>query len=255
MVLNPIDQQNFESVLIICNDTVKNLLLNHVVGSQATAKCLGLMKNIIDSYMGATLDPLVRIYKSWYPTFFCRIWRAFIKSNKTMTLKENFLTLNCYTSIELNSHAMIQNIIQLKKIGKPNLFMTQLQGSQACESIFGQIGSFTYTYSTVANCTVKEILQRISKIQSQSDIGARIGTDYVLPSLIRPIVKSSLKRDLPTFVEIKATIENLVKDSHNIDLTCKLKPYSEKVKKNKTMPALKLKQTNIERRLCLSRLN
>lgn len=269
MVLNPIDKQNFESVLRICNDTVINLLLNHVVGSQATAKFLELMKHIIDSYMDATLDPLVRIYKSWYSTFFCRLWRVNIKSNKTMTLKENFLTLNCYTSIELNAHAMIQNIVQLKKCGKPNLFMTHLLGSQACESIFRQIRSFTYTYSTVANCTVKEILQRISKIQLQSDIRARIGTDYVFPRLIRPNVKSPLKCDLPTFVEIKATIEKaktyaikdaislgLVKDSHNIDLTCKLKPYSEKVSKKKTsMSALKLKQTNIKRRLCLGRLS
>lgn len=52
----------------------------------------------------------------------------------------------------------------------PHLFAPQYFDSQPCEGFYRMIRSFTSTYSTVANCTVKQILGRIHKIQLQGDI-------------------------------------------------------------------------------------
>lgn len=104
MVLDPIDKQNFGSVLRICDDKVIALLQNHVTGSQATVKFLTVTKHLIDSFMDSTLMPLQRVYKCWYSVFFIRLWRDFVCKNEQFTLKENFITSNTYNCIELNAH-------------------------------------------------------------------------------------------------------------------------------------------------------
>lgn len=43
-------------------------------------------------------------------------------------------------------------------------------GSQPCESIFRQIRSLSSTYSTVTNCSILEIISRMSKIELQNEI-------------------------------------------------------------------------------------
>lgn len=52
----------------------------------------------------------------------------------------------------------------------PELFMPHLFTSQVCEETFRQVRSFTTVYSTVANCSVKDIIGRLDKIQLQNDI-------------------------------------------------------------------------------------
>lgn len=251
MVLNPIDKQNFESVLRICDDKVIELLRNHVIGSQATVKFLTITKYFIDSYMDLRLMPLQRVYKCWYSVFFIRLWRDSIYENKQLTLKENFITTNTYNCIELNAHSLILCIIQLKEHNMPHFFWTNYMQSQACESIFRQLRSFTTTYSTVANCSVKEILQRINKIQFQSDTASRIGSKFVFPQFSRnKNINDAIVYDLPTTTEIVDEIEKAKKHAiinaiaiglvskqnlNKIDLACKLKPYTNKRTINKNV--------------------
>lgn len=231
MVLNPIDKQNFESVLRICDDKVMALLVNHVSGSQATVKFLTITKHFIDSFMDSKLMPLHRVYKCWYSVFFIRLWRDFICKNKQFTLKENFITSNTYNCIELNAHSLILSIVQLKKHNMPHLFLPQYMESQACESIFRQLRSFTTTGSTVANCSVKEILQRISKVQFQSDTASRIGSKFVFPQFSHnENVNSEPVYDLPTVNDIVDEIEKAKKhaliDATVIGLVSKQKAIS-----------------------------
>lgn len=244
MVLNPIDKQNFESVLRICDDKVIKLLNNHIIGSQATVKFLTITKYFIDAFMDSTLMPLERVYKCWYSVFFIRLWRDFVYKNKQFTLKDNFITSNTYNCIELNAHSLILSIVQLKKHNMPHLFLPQYMESQACESIFRQLRSFTTTGSTVANCSVKEILQRISKIQFQSDTATRIGSKFVFPQFSRnENINNATDFELPAISEIvdeierarnhaliDATVMGLVskQKSHQVDFSCKLKPYTKK---------------------------
>lgn len=158
----------------MCDPKVINLLRSSVVGSQGTIKFLEIMRAIIDSYLQIDLTRLERTNKMFYAVFMIRIWRDFIVSTNKLTLKENFLSLHCYTCIELNAHSLVLCLLYLRKENLSNLFHTLLFGSQQCESLFRQLRSMTTTYSTVINCSVKEILERISKIHFQNEITQNI---------------------------------------------------------------------------------
>lgn len=211
-VLNPIDRQNFQSVQRICDPELILLLKQHVHGSEATVKFLELIKNFIDSFMDMTLTPTERIDKMWYSIFMVRIWRKFIHSNKMLTLKKNFLSSYCYICLEQNAHSLILLILYLKSINKPHLFVPIFFSSQPCESFFRQIRSFTSTYSTVTNCTVKEIIERINKIQLQSDISNDETTNFIYPTRLKSCEKSQASEvSLPTHEEIILTVEKAKK--------------------------------------------
>lgn len=89
--LNPKDKQNFDSVRRITERNVVELLLQYVTGSQGTAKYLDIMRKIIDSFMDGSLKPLERVYKIWYAVFILRIWRSYVVSQKSLTLKDNLM--------------------------------------------------------------------------------------------------------------------------------------------------------------------
>lgn len=245
-VLNPLDKQNFDSVLRMTEENVINLLVSNIVGSQATVMFLRITRNIIDSYLDWKLQPLQRIYKIWYAVFVIRIWRNFIASKTGSTLKDNFMSSNCYTCIEINAHSLIACMVQLKNVNSSHLFQPQQYGSQQCESIFRQIRSFTSTYSTVANCSVKEIVERISKIQLQNDIISKSGQNFKFPRIGKSS-SSGCSFELPSADEIRNEIRKCKRDAvidamrvglitadefSQVNLTCQVKPYLVKEKKS-----------------------
>lgn len=189
--------------------------------------------------MDYTLSPLERVHKIWYAVFIIRIWRNYIVSREDLSLKENFLTLNCYVCIELNAHSLILLLLHLKQTNSSNFFLPHLFGSQQCESLFRQIRSFTSTYSTVANCSVKEILSRVSKIQLQSEISFKYNC-FKFPRLGHNHLKI-IKSEMPSQEEISSQIEKCMEDAihdavqigllekgdatHKSTLKCKIKPY------------------------------
>lgn len=243
MVLDPVDKQNYDSAVRMCDKKVTDLLCNTVDDSNATIKFLQIMRFIIESFMDESLTPLQRVYKIWYSVFIIRFWRAFIKSNKKLSLKNNFLTTNCYTCIELNAHNLVLCIIRLAKHNLPHLFLPTVFNSQHCESLFRQIRSITSTFSTVTNCTIKELCQRISKIQLQSDVMSRIGSNFIFPRLQHPKTREIKVYGLPTLTEIYNEIETSKSDAirdaivlglihknkvKQFDFTCQIKPHKKK---------------------------
>lgn len=249
-VLNPVDRQNFSSVLRMCHPRVIEMLKN-VKCSDATSLFLQIMNDIIESFMNQNLTALQRVRKIWYSLFMIRIWRHYIINHKNYTLKDNFLTANCYTCIELNAHSLILSIAHLDKINQPELFTPHLYESQPCEAMFRQFRSFTSTYSTVANCTVKEAESRISKIQLQNDIVHETSSLFHYPRLAKleaqTVNKSNEKNTLPTNVEIWKEIEQCKRNaiatafkfglisnrSEQISFTCKVPPYDSNASKQK----------------------
>lgn len=245
-ILNPKDKQNFDSVLRMTDKSVIELLLQNVVGGCGTAKYLEIIRKIIDSFMDLTLKPLDRIYKIWYSVFMLRLWRCYVVNDKSLTLKENFMTTNCYSCVELNAHSLVFCLLRLKENNQSHHFIPSLFDSQPCEQMFRQVRSFTTTYSTVANCSVKEILCRISKIQLQNDI------EVMESNLHFPYHRSHKTRsieifDLPRKNQIEERIECAKKDAlmdgvrfglvakqiaYKLDISCKIKPidYNENVK-------------------------
>lgn len=74
--------------------------------------------------------------------------------------------------------------------------------------MFRLIRSFTSTYSTVANCSVKEAISRISKIQLQNDIMNATSPQYVYPRLNKKTAFDNENNpDLPTKDEMIEMIE------------------------------------------------
>ncbi|KAF5298573.1 hypothetical protein FQA39_LY11774 [Lamprigera yunnana] len=95
--------------------------------SQATAQYLVLMQRSLESL--------------WYVMFFLQIWRSWILESEEYTLKENCITYNCYTCLELNGHALIVIIERLREIYKEELFLPWLFSSQVCKNFFGATSS------------------------------------------------------------------------------------------------------------------
>lgn len=240
----------------MCDEEVIMLLKTWVKGSDATALYLQIMKDIIDAFLDQSLKPLQRVCKMWYPIFVIRIWRHFIISHKNFKLKNNFLTAACYTCLELNAHSLVMCILHLKEINRPELFLPHLFESQPCESMFRQFRSLTSTYSTVANCTVKEAMSRISKIQLQNDIIHGTSSHFFYPRLHKQqnAIDTVLEKNnyLPTKIEIIAEIQNcqrdaiakakslgLISNNRHAVFSCKVPPYisngSGKIKKKKIM--------------------
>lgn len=267
-ILNPTDRQNFKSALRLCDSKTTTLLRNHVKASQATIQYLQIMRDVIDCFMNPNLTPLQRVRKIWYSLFLVRIWRNFILSSKQYTLKDNFLTVNCYSCIELNAHALINCMLYLQKIGKPELFMPFLFESQPCENIFRQLRSLSSVYSTVTNCSVKDSMTRISKIQLQNEI-IRITSDHFVYPRLNKVFNTSNKVILPTPVEIFNELEfchkNAVATARNLGLiyksqtdsmkyVCKIKPSDSKnAAKIKSKPA-KIDLSSVQRTLTLKDL-
>lgn len=242
--LNPVDRQNFKSVELMCDKKVTDSLRKNVKNSEGTAKFLEIVRDVIAAFMDPGLTPLGRIEKIWSSLFIIRIWRQYILSMTKTTLKNNFLTYYTYICIELNAHSLVLIIDYLRENSKPELFKPDLYSSQPCESFFRAIRSFTSTFSTVANCSVKEILDRIKKLQLKSDISANNAENYVFPRETKASDSTNNKIELPTRREIYNEIEGCKKRALRYaksiglipkkwDVTCQVLPYIPKTAKPK----------------------
>lgn len=164
-ILDPVDKQNVASALRMCDSKVIGLLKEHLTTSDGTVLFLEMMQSIVDSFYDYKLLPLDRIAKMWYPNFILRLWRDYIESQPNLTVRDNFVTPATYACIEVNAHSIVQLIIHLKNDGLDEWFLPFLYDSQACESFFRQVRSLTTVHCRVANCSVKEIIARMNRIQ------------------------------------------------------------------------------------------
>lgn len=165
--LSPDDKMNFLSAKKICSEKVADLLIT-IPENKGTVEFLKMMNNVLTSYLDKNISIQERIYRIWYSVYFLRIWRNFILKNKQYTLKDNFITPNAYACIELNAVALVQLVKQFKNSNgnlKPNMFLPWHFSSQACEQLFRTTRSMTSTYSTVVNFSLKDILQRLTRIE------------------------------------------------------------------------------------------
>lgn len=168
-VLNPIDKQNFKSVLRMCNEKVTQLLAAHVPHSEGTIKFLEMTRDIIDAYTNRHLSPLERIRKIWGAVFVLRIWRKYVAASHKLRTDKNFITTNCYACIEMNAHSLVLIMLHLRRLNSPQLFLPFLYQSQACESTFRKIRSMSSVFCTVVNCSIRDMIGRMNRIELQGD--------------------------------------------------------------------------------------
>lgn len=224
--------------------------LFQVEGSDATVIFLQLISDVVNAFMDKTLSPSARLEKMWHSVFLTRIWRRFILSRRDLALKDNCMTNFSYYCIELNAHSLVLILKYLKGEQLTHLFSAHLLSSQPCESFYRQLRSLTTVNSTVINCSVKEIMHRISRIQLLNDISNDKESGFIFPKSLKPIDSSSIRygeSDFPTDIEIfgiiqcckKSAVEvaekvGMIKKGEKLDdsfFSCQVRPYFLKNKK------------------------
>lgn len=129
-ILNPVDRQNVNSALRMCDNKVIKLLEEHLPRSEGTVAYLKIMRSVIDTFYEPNLTPLQRINKIWFSVFILRMWRSFIESQENLSVDENFLTRYTYACIEINAHSLVLLIIFLKNNDLDKWFKPFLYDSQ-----------------------------------------------------------------------------------------------------------------------------
>lgn len=268
------DRQNVDSALRICSENVIDMIRMHVPGSEATVLFLQIMADSFASYMAPDLTVVDRIEKMWHAVFLTRIWRYFVLNHPNLTLKDNFMSSNCYSCLEQNAHSLVQIILFLREHNLPELFIPSLFNSQPCEQFYRKLRSFTPTFSTVVSCSVKQLLSRVSKIHLLNEIShIEPGLDgFIYPDKTKTSNCFKLKypNELPTKNIIFQAIEKsksaalqaaikvgLIKNStkeKKMSCVCHILPPKMKkpTKKNDIRDAANIHDTN---NLLLSRLN
>lgn len=146
--------------------------------------------------------------------------------------------------MEQNAHSMILILLYLRKTNQSHLFKPWLYSSQPCESFYRQIRSFSPCNSTMTNCTAKEMIDRVHKIQLQNEISCDPTTNFLFHKKKSGHSSSTNFVELPTEKEISDTISKckmmaiddsikvglVGKEQRNINLECNLVPYFPKKK-------------------------
>lgn len=162
--LDRYDRQNFEAVERIIQ---ASHLLDSIPDAMGTKMYINAMSSSIYSYLDKEMAPLKRLEEMWFAVFFFRYWKKWLKlHSKEFNLKNNFITSNAFTCIEVNAHSMLMLFLKLRNVdpGTSTSFVPWMLGSQACESTFRTVRSMTGTFSTIINFSILNLLQRLHKL-------------------------------------------------------------------------------------------
>lgn len=159
---------NFEAIDKLTATSVTSLLTDDE--SKATQRLLIITRYILDAFLEKSLCIKQRIYFLWYANFFFRLWRSWIRDQEHWTLTKHWMTLNTYTCIELNAHALLVMIEKCRTNNNPEILLPWLYSSQPCEKFFRQTRSMTSTYLTRVNFDLLDLLQRRHKIHGINTI-------------------------------------------------------------------------------------
>ena len=144
-------------------------ILKQLPDGRGTLQYLYILRSFVDGFLDRQISVNTRLHEVWYTVFFLRYWWHWIKLNKAFKTKNNFITANAMSCIELNTHSLIIFIHTLRD-HIPNgsdYFLPWLLGSQPCESTFRAARSMTGTFSTIVNFSLLGFLQRLHRLQIQ----------------------------------------------------------------------------------------
>lgn len=211
------DKMNFKIVQKVCSDKVISCLKNE----SAVKAYLMFIRHILTAYIEPNIEPNVRIRSAWYAAWFCRLWResihqgqrkAKIQKNEGQdnvfepTLQNSFISHNLHVCLELDGHGIVQFLIRCRDMGKPELFLVDLTGSQDCEGHFRALRSMSTTFNTVVNVDIKEALERAKRIQKTLTIMKTV--DEFEFARNAKTKKSFIPTELPTNDQIADIINN-----------------------------------------------
>ncbi|KAJ8682929.1 hypothetical protein QAD02_018721 [Eretmocerus hayati] len=229
------DKMRFASSIKMCHRRVYEALRN-VPGSEGTQAYIKVMNFIAHSYLSAELNPLRRIYCITYALFFCRLWRKSLSQNSQLSVQHNFISLNTYTCLELNAHAMVRIVFDLlENPDSQRNFIPHLMSSQPCEGFFRILRSLHTVFCTVVNCTYLGACHKVHRIKMIGDLMSCDYTKYnerlnfprnrILMASCEKIRKEQLCVDLGNEEMFDASLS--VEALHNVMARAKVDAFNE----------------------------
>jgi hypothetical protein len=192
--------------------------------SQGTQFYLKLMDFVTSSYLNKSFSPEEKLYRMWFANFCLRGWRYWMNCDNCYSLQDNFVTTNFVSCVEINSHALVLSMLQLKKLELPQCLVTWHFGSQACENEFRLARSCSSYNSTQVNFSMKNFVrsrcQRIAASRFYTEECVKAG--ILIPRHRRPFdaetpINGSTDRassfNLPSLLEIEAIVGRAKKDA------------------------------------------
>lgn len=210
----PIDRQNFKSFQKITDKRVTAALKSNMKDSEATIKYLELCCDITSSFLDFNQKPLERLFAMYRPLYFLRIWRNWIKSSRSYTLKNNFISHNAYKCIEMNAFHMVRLMREFRDTSLPHLFLPTIFDSQTCEKTFRQLRSMGTMDFTRINFSTFDLIHMIGRIEAQNDIMYfKLADGKVSFPLSHQRAKKTQIFELPSEDDINSTLEEAKKDA------------------------------------------
>lgn len=139
--------------------------------------------------------------------FFIRAWRwQCLNSDKSI---QRCITSNAYWCLELNAHSLVQFLVNCRQNQGNEQFLVQNISSQPCETAFRELRSMTTMNHTAVNFTMKDVEQRIQKMQMKLLIAHRRKCTLSFPSLRKQVCKAlaAPSYDLPNDDQIAESIK------------------------------------------------
>lgn len=213
------DKMNFGIVEKVCSDKVINCLKNEE--ERAVKAYLTFIRHIMTAYIENNVEPNVRIHSAWYTAWFSRLWKISILQGQRKakiqkregqdnvfepSLQNSFISTNLHVCLEINGHGILQLLIRCREMGKPELFLVDLTGSQDCENHFRALRSMSTAFNTVVNVDVKEALERAKRMQATLEIMKTV-EDFEFARNVRP-KKSFIPTELPSNDQIVEIIRS-----------------------------------------------
>lgn len=202
-----IDRQNFRSYQKMVDPRVIDAL--HTVNdAEGTIKYLQLCSDITSSYMEFDMPPLKRIFHMFRAVFFLRIWKNYLLKTSRLTLKENFITSNAYTGIELNARSLLSSIKNLRDRKMEKNFLPTIFDSQTCEKTFRLLRSFTPVNYTRINFPLFDVLHMFGRVEVQNLIAYfKLPDDQVTYPVSHKREQKTKIYDLPSDEEISQVLK------------------------------------------------
>lgn len=182
--ISPDDRQKFKSLQKCMDIRVLNALRDFVPDSEGTRFFLQLCSEITSALMDHDIVPNERIEKLFHAVYFLRIWKKWLASSQYNM--ENFITDNAYMCIEVNASNLLILIRRFRDQQKPELFLTTLFDSQACERTFRLFRSMGTVNFTKITFTLFELLHMARRLEVQNDIAYTKLPHVALPKFEKP---------------------------------------------------------------------
>lgn len=186
----PIDRQNYKSMAKCMDIRVRNSMSESVPDSEATVFYLQLCSEISSSLMDHDVIPQQRIEMIFHVVYFLRIWKKWILSSGYNA--KNFISSNAYMCIEVNAENLLALVRRFRDNGTPELFLTTLFDSQACERAFRQFRAMGTANYTKVNFSLYELLHMTRRLEVQNDILYNKLPNVKLPKLEKSKKKTKI---------------------------------------------------------------